>query len=160
LGCTVEKGRSWPFFIFSLSIIIIDFISKRLVLQYLPSEGDQHALFSDFFGIAFSLSHTSNQGAAWGVFSSWPNLLVAVRIIFIALLVWLVIRKKFDRMRLAICGIIGGATANVIDFFLYGHVIDMFRFTFWGYEYPVFNVADSSIFISTIAILLMLMKEK
>jgi signal peptidase II len=157
---SVVHKRSFPLFFLVVCIITIDFISKSLVLAYLPQEGDSFTLFTNFFGIDFSLTHASNKGAAWGVFSSWPNLLVTVRILFIAFLSGCVVLKKFGRMEMAVCGIIGGASANVIDFFLYGHVIDMFRFTFWGCEYPIFNVADSAIFVGTLTILWLLIKEK
>lgn len=43
--------------------------------------------------------------------------------------------------------IIAGAVGNVADFFLYGHVVDMLHFVFWGYDFPIFNVADSAISI-------------
>ena len=41
--------------------------------------------------------------------------------------------------------ILAGAISNVIDTFVYGHVVDMIHFTFWGYDYAVFNLADSAV---------------
>jgi len=43
--------------------------------------------------------------------------------------------------------VISGAIGNILDYFIYGHVVDMMHFVFWGYDYPVFNIADSFICI-------------
>ena len=49
--------------------------------------------------------------------------------------------------------IAAGALGNILDFFLYGHVIDMFYLIFYKYSYPIFNVADSAIFLSVMYLL-------
>lgn len=49
--------------------------------------------------------------------------------------------------------IMGGATGNLIDYFRFGYVIDMFHFTFWGYSFPVFNFADAAISIGALCLL-------
>jgi len=41
--------------------------------------------------------------------------------------------------------ILTGAVGNVLDYFVYGHVIDMLHFVLWTYDFPVFNIADSLI---------------
>ena len=55
-----------------------------------------------------------------------------------------------------------GALGNVLDIFLYGHVVDMFYFVFWGWSYPVFNLADASIFIgiATLAIVSLFFQKR
>lgn len=106
------------------------------------------AVFQDFFGIDFSIVHATNRGAAWGILSSYQYVLLVGRItLILAALVWMVFYNKNRNYSLPLALIITGAIANVVDTFFYGHVIDMLKFTFWGYEYPVFNVADSAIFV-------------
>ena len=105
-------------------------------------------VFQDFLGVDFSLNYVENKGAAWGIFSSFQNYLLYLRIgIILVLITYLVMGKKSFFRKLAFALIVTGAIGNVIDYFVYGHVVDMFYFRFWGYSYPVFNVADSSIFI-------------
>ena len=41
--------------------------------------------------------------------------------------------------------IIGGAMGNLIDRFLYGHVIDYFLFHTPGWSFAIFNLADAAI---------------
>lgn len=104
-------------------------------------------IFQDFFGINFSIVHATNTGAAWGLFASFQDYLLYFRVLAVAaLLIYLLFLNKQAAHRLPLALIITGAIGNVIDYFVYGHVVDLFYFTFWGYSYPVFNIADSAIF--------------
>ncbi len=106
----------------------------------------EYPIFKDVLGIDFSLTYTPNSGAAWGFLSSWHTLLVGLRIATIAALCLYLF--KFNRIPSQIIPltlIIVGALGNVLDSFLYGHVVDMFLFTFWGHAFAVFNVADAAI---------------
>lgn len=139
-----------------LIILGIDMASKAYVHAHIPYLGwalpyypyGGIGLFKGFLGgIDFSINHIHNTGAAWGTFSSFQNLLMVLRIGVIALLsVYLIRFNKAEARRLPLVCVIAGAVGNVIDYFIYGYVIDFFHFRFWGYTYPLFNVADSAIF--------------
>ncbi len=104
-------------------------------------------VFKDFMGIDFSLNYTMNKGAAWGIFSNFQEYLLYARLMIMGcLLIYLLFSKMSHLRRFALFCVLTGATGNVMDFFLYGHVVDMFKFVLWGYHFPVFNVADSIIF--------------
>jgi signal peptidase II len=132
-------------------LICIDALSKWLIVTYLPfGSGKEIVLWKDFLGISCSITHAINLGAAWGILSSWPVFLIVLRIILVlALLIFVLFFLKEQHFRLALFLIIGGALGNLIDYFVYGHVIDMIHFTLWGWDYPVFNIADSAICLST-----------
>lgn len=105
-------------------------------------------VFKNFFGIEFSLSHQINHGAAWGVLADYQVPLLYLRIALISLLFFYALfLNKHPERNIPLALIIAGATGNVIDYFVYGHVVDMFHFVLWGYDFPVFNLADSAIFI-------------
>lgn len=104
-------------------------------------------VFPDFYGIEFSLVHATNKGAAWGTFSEFGSLLLIARLFLIAFLIYYFLKHTSFYIRLPLTLIIAGAMGNIIDIFLYGHVIDMFHFILFGYDYPVFNIADSAICI-------------
>lgn len=142
----------------------LDQISKYLTVKYIPyiySTSTSYpyggvGVFSDFLGIQFSLNFATNKGAAWGSFSDYTYVLLALRIALILFLFryfWKL--PKNSRLYFPLALIIAGALGNVIDIFFYGHVIDMFHFIFWGYDYPVFNVADSSIFVGIFLYIIM-----
>src|SRR5690606_30184448 len=89
-----------------------------------------------------------NTGVAWGLFAGFPGLLFALRVAIISILL------VFVPKRLPVWLIATGAIGNVIDYCLYGHVIDFLHFTFWGYSFPIFNIADSCITIGVCFLLL------
>ena len=133
--------------LFAVLILLADFFLKLFVHTQSPDI----AVFS-CGGIDFSIVHATNTGAAWGAFSSLSTYLLIFRIGVIgALAVYLLFFKP--RHPFAFLLILAGATGNVIDTFLYGHVIDMFYFKFWSYSYPVFNIADASIFLGVLILL-------
>jgi signal peptidase II len=105
-------------------------------------------VFRDWHGIDFSIVHVCNKGAAWGIFSSIQEYLLYARVAIIGgLLTYLLFVKASPYRKFSFTLITTGALGNVVDYFVYGHVVDMFYFIFWEYSYPVFNIADSLIFV-------------
>jgi signal peptidase II len=106
-------------------------------------------VFYDFFGISFSLNYVANKGSAFGLFSAYSAFLFYIRVLIVmALAVYLVFYGRKKNVFFPLTLILTGAVGNIIDTILYGHVVDMFHFNFFGYSYPVFNVADSLICIA------------
>ena len=113
------------------------------------------AVFHDFLGIDFSLNYARNTGAAWGVFANFQGILVAARILVMVCLALYLWRKKISIVRRwALSLVLTGAIGNILDYFIYGYVVDMFYFVLWGYSFPVFNIADSLIFCGMVGLFL------
>lgn len=137
-------------------VLVLDQILKAWVYFHLPII-DSFAyiypyggigVFRDFGGIEFSLSYTTNTGAAWGMLGTYQIPLIIFRIFLIsALTIYLFYFNEHPSWRFPLILIISGAIGNVIDFFVYGHVVDMFHFVLWGFDFPIFNLADSAITI-------------
>jgi signal peptidase II len=145
---------------FGVFLLVVDFLSKYFIVQCLPyGSGKEIILFRNFLGIEASITHAINTGAAWGLFSEMPMMLLFVRLLLIVALIVFLFFRSSARFRVPVVLIICGAFGNVLDFFLYGHVVDMIHCIFWGYDYPVFNVADATIAGSTLAIVVMTLKE-
>lgn len=105
-------------------------------------------------------TYVTNPGAAWSLFSDYPEALTLLAAC--ALLSILFFRKQLElhlhSLQFIFGGICGGIAGNlgdrlfrqpaeVVDFIdVYLPVID--------YDYPIFNLADSAIFIGAIAYLL------
>jgi signal peptidase II len=106
-------------------------------------------VFHDFFGISFSLNYVANKGSALGFFAAYSSFLFYLRVgIVIAIIIYLATIGKKKPFFLPLMLLVTGAIGNIIDTIIYGHVVDMFHFTFFGYSYPVFNIADSLICIA------------
>lgn len=136
------------------SILFFDQLTKWAVFLYLPTIHSEPyvypyggiPVFKDILGIEFSLNHMTNSGAAWGIFGNHQFPLVILRIFLIlGLCVYLFCYNREKSRRLPLMLIIAGAIGNVCDYFIYGHVIDMFHFTMGRFDFPIFNVADAAI---------------
>lgn len=158
----VKRKRVWILFFFAALFLTIDAASKHWVYLHLPLIGESSLLypyggigvFRKVLGIDFSINKATNTGGAWSIFSSYPHALLIVRVAIISLLTLYTLALNKERSRdIPLLLIITGAIGNIIDFFAYGSVIDMFHFVFWGYSYPIFNVADILIFFGVFTLL-------
>ncbi|MBS4167563.1 signal peptidase II [Parachlamydia sp. AcF125] len=140
----------------SILVLISDMTSKYCAFHYLPKPRfDTYRypyggvpVFQNFFGIQFSLNYVENRGAIGGIFADFQEYLLIFRILLIIFLFCYLLFYRYEKkLELPFALIIGGAIGNIVDYFLYGHVVDMFHFVLWGYDYPVFNLADSAICI-------------
>lgn len=160
--------RFAPFYI-GLFVLIADVISKFLTDAYLPVMRAYSlwypyggiAVFKDFLGIEFSISHQINKGAAWGMLADFQVPLLYLRIaLIISLLIYAFFLNNQRSWQIPLALIIAGAFGNVIDYFVYGHVVDMLHFVLWGYDFPIFNLADSAIFIGITSLITISTVEK
>lgn len=164
----LTKKRTF-FLVLAWALLCIDFFSKCWVHTHLssPSFSPYHypyggiGLFQNFFGIDFCINYVTNKGVAWGLFASYPFLLLVIRILLIFLIsIYAYFFSKGFFRQLSLLLIITGAVGNIFDSFYYGFVIDLFHFTLWGYSFPVFNVADSLIFLGIAAMITLSFTQK
>ena len=126
-----------------LAVFILDQLSKFFVLRQL-SYSESLPVLPPFF----HLTLVANTGVAFGLFRGNSDLFVVVGI---AILFWIYrfLRKNrvTDRwVRVGLGLVAGGALGNLVDRIRFGHVVDFLDFRVW----PVFNIADSCIFIGTV----------
>ena len=142
-------------------IIACDALVKWVVQAHLPLASASFngypyggiSLFKNVLGIQVSLIHATNTGAIWGLFSSHTVILLLVRLGLIGALVgYLMVKRLSLVVQIPLVMIVAGALGNVLDIFLYGHVVDMFYFVLWGWSYPVFNLADAAIFCGIVSL--------
>jgi signal peptidase II len=134
-------------------LVALDWLVKRLALAWIPplvygSYPYGGIPIFEWGGISFSLNFVVNTGAAWGLFAGHAGLLFAIRLaIIVGVIGW--VKKSWP-----IWLILAGALGNGLDYCQYGHVIDFFHFNFWGYSFPIFNVADACISIGALSLFL------
>ena len=132
------------FWITGIVIVLLDQVTKLLMLS-LPDK--------DWGWFAF---HTvENTGAGFSILQNSNTLLLGISVIIVALL--LLFWKKFETVeQFFITFVVGGAIGNILDRILHGHVIDFLDFKVW----PIFNIADSFIFIGVFCLIVYAFREK
>jgi signal peptidase II len=94
-----------------------------------------------------------NEGAAFGLFPGRQPVFIVTSalVLFVIAAFWRRTRPVQWPVVIALALVTAGAVGNLIDRVMLGYVTDFFEFGF--FEFPVFNVADSCIFIG-VAILM------
>jgi signal peptidase II len=151
-------NRNWVLILIACTAFALDIWLKAFTHEHIPRMSAFFpsfpyggiGVFHNWLGIDFSINHVTNFGAAWGVLGAHRELLLGLRIVMIgAMAVYLFFYNKIAARKLPLALILTGACANVLDYFLYGHVIDMFHFTFWGY-----SIADATICCGVLLLLI------
>ena len=137
--------------ILTIVFLIIDIVSK-LVVSNLMTVNDSILVVKNFFYITY----VKNTGAAWSIFSdnTWIVILLSLIIIGAIILYIYKNRPKSKIEKVGYALILGGAIGNFIDRIVYGYVIDFFDFYIFGYDYPIFNVADTFIVLGVILLVI------
>lgn len=127
--------------------LILDQVIKVLVTSNMKV-GSSITIIPRFFEIYY----LQNKGAAFSSFQGMRYILILISfIIFIGLIKHIKSNKITKKVEIISLGMImGGLVGNLIDRILYGYVIDYLSFTFFGYSFAVFNLADSLIVIGVI----------
>lgn len=142
-----------------LAIIMLDQLTKYLVDTFIyydydarPPRGDSYTIIRNFF----ELTHHRNTGAAWGSLDGQLTLFIIITVVALGVFIYLAKDINYKTMffySLGITLLIGGTIGNFIDR-LFRHdnaVVDMLDFYIFGYNFPVFNVADMALTIGMFA---------
>lgn len=103
----------------------------------------------------FELDYVQNRGAAWGLLQGGRVFFIVITVIICAALIYLMIKERKCMQllsRIALTLIAAGAIGNLIDRAILGYVRDMLSFVL--INFPVFNVADSSLVIGAILLII------
>ncbi len=147
--------RSIKILIYSSFIILIDQVSKLLVLNILGFERSKN-IIPNFLN--FTL--VRNKGAAFSLLSNSTDLLTLISI-FTSLLLLIIIIKSPPRSFWNLVGIsylLGGTIGNGIDRFFKGYVLDFFEII--PINFPIFNLADISINLAVICFIIDIRKNQ
>lgn len=133
--------------------ILIDQVSKIVMLTLLQTEGNSITVIDNFF----KLYLVFNDGAAFSSFSGQFPMLMGITVIATIIFIIMAKSAKFDVNPFYAWGIylmIGGMIGNLIDRIFYTDhaVVDFLSFTFWGWDFATFNIADSCLVIGVICI--------
>ena len=143
-------------YIIAFFFFIIDFISKQVVIHFL-SLNESILVIKNFF----YLTYTKNNGAAWSILQDQRLLLLIVTVIVLFLINKYMNKEELSKLENFIYGmIIGGIVGNLFDRIVYSSVIDFLDFKIFGYNYPIFNLADTFIVIGIILLIIVSIRKE
>lgn len=105
------------------------------------------------------LTYVENRGAAFGILQGKRIYFIIMAVVVLILFLWLLLKlppgKKYRKLHIALSLILAGAAGNTIDRGINGYVVDFVYFKL--IDFPVFNVADIYITVTTIWLAVLLM---
>ncbi|MBU4342780.1 MAG: signal peptidase II [Candidatus Omnitrophica bacterium] len=153
-----RKKQALISFVSIFAILVLDQSLKSLVRLKL-AVGESIPLINNIFHITY----VSNTGAAFGLFKNSAVIFIIISVVAIVFIAGLILRsiKRAEFMADPIFDsglilIISGAIGNLIDRLKFGYVIDFIDVRIW----PVFNIADTSITIGTLLLILSYVCQK
>jgi len=137
------------FLIVGIVVVFIDQITKAIVRRYIPV-GYEITIIPH----VFSITHTKNSGALFGLFKDYAKLLAFLSIFVILIIIYIERIFNLPFKGLAFGLILGGIIGNFIDRLTFSYVTDFLYIHKW----PVFNIADAAIDIGITLFVLMYLK--
>ena len=129
-------------------VLIIDQLTKMFI-------DSSKSVIENFFYI----NPVKNYGAAWSILNNQTLLLTSISIIILIVLFrYQVFFKMNMRNKIAFGLVYGGLLGNLLDRVIFGYVRDFLDFTVLGYDYPIFNLADSCLVIGIILLVIAIFK--
>ncbi|GEK90674.1 signal peptidase II [Alkalibacterium kapii] len=143
------------YYIISLVVVLIDQLTKYLTLENIPLHGTVEAIPS-----ILSFTYFRNTGAAWSILEGQMVFFYIVTVIVIGVIIYYMqTQGKNDKaFAFALSLILGGAIGNFIDRLFLNYVVDMIRLEF--IDFPIFNVADMSLSVGVIFMILYLFYDE
>lgn len=142
-----------------LVVFLLDQVSKYYI-QFTPALHGSIEIIPKFLYITYC----KNTGIAWSMLSGKRLFLIVVGLIEIGVLIYFFIEKMKTKDKwycFSLALMIGGAVGNLYDRCVLGYVRDFIDTYPFGYNFPVFNIADAALCIGVgIILILMLLEER
>jgi signal peptidase II len=151
------------FFVVAVTVLVADQLSKSWVRQNLALGVPWNPV--SWLSPVLSLTYVTNTGAAFGLFPQfgWVYTVIALAVATSILVFYRKLGESSWLVTISLGLMLGGALGNnVVDRLWHGRVTDFIDLNFWPLqEWPVFNVADSSLVVGIciVAVLLLFSKE-
>ena len=130
-------------------VLLLDQVSKMVVHINMQL----HESISIIPGF-FQLTYLHNTGAAWSMFEGKRSFFLVISVVaFIAMLYFYKNSAKSDFLtRNGLILMMAGTVGNFIDRISLHYVRDFLNFCIFGYDFPVFNIADVALCVGVFLI--------
>ncbi|MBR2676631.1 MAG: signal peptidase II [Solobacterium sp.] len=139
-------------------LIVADQATKAMISAS-PEQFGNLEVIHDFFYITY----VKNTGAAWSMLAGqrvFLSLLAAAAILVMIFYLNKMLRDNNKLSAFALALMIAGAAGNLIDRLMLGYVRDFLNFYIFGYDFPVFNVADICLTVGVFLLIISTIFEK
>lgn len=145
------EENMYIYYLLAIIVIIIDQWTKWLVIQHMDLY-EKIPIIENFF---YFTSHR-NKGAAWGILQNQMGFFYVITVVVVIGIIYFMHKHvKHDRLfGISLGLILGGAIGNFIDRLFRKEVVDFLDVYIFGYDYPIFNIADSALVIGVGLVLL------
>lgn len=119
--------------------LLLDIGSKFLVSRIFILN-ESKTIIDNFLNITY----VRNTGAAWSILDNNTWMVTVISLLIIIGIIYYVYRNRVSKkiLKIGYGLILGGAIGNFIDRIVYGYVIDFIDIDIFGWNYPIFNLAD------------------
>ena len=154
MGVLADR-RLWLALIAAVTILVLDQVTKAIVARSMT-------LYESIPLLPFfSLTYVRNTGAAFGLLGGLPPAvrlplfcLVTIGAVFALVSYLRDLRPDESLTAIALGGILGGAAGNLVDRIRFHEVVDFLHLHYGGFDWPMFNVADSAITVGVALVLI------
>lgn len=153
----MRKGYNIPIWsIFIIIIIALDQLTKYMIVKSLEI-GDSVKVIKNLLYIT---SHR-NEGAAWGILQGKMWLFYIVTIVVLVILIMFFKSEGYGKplIQFGLSLLIAGSIGNFIDRLFRSEVVDFIDTYIFGYNFPIFNVADAALTIGVIVLIIVILFE-
>lgn len=134
-------------YLVSFICFVIDLVSKLFVLN----NDKVITVIPNFFNIVL----VKNTGAAFSSFEGFTYIFVLMAVLVLVYLFKYVFSNTLSFLEeLSYSLLIGGIVGNLFDRIVYHGVIDFLSFSMFGYDFPVFNMADVFICVGVLLMII------
>lgn len=150
----LTKGNIILYTVALLVIVLGDQLSKIIVSGSMQLSSS-NTIIDNF--LYFTYAH--NEGAAWGMLEGHISLFLLVSVVAAGAMVYFFAKTKPTEAltRFGLVLTFAGALGNVIDRVYFGYVRDFIDVIIFGYNFPIFNIADMAVVIGVGLIILEIM---
>jgi len=142
------KKNYYIIFASVLLLVLLDQLTKQYIVNTM-NVGESYTVIENFFLIN---SHR-NTGGAWGILTGQMTVFYFITFVAFVLFYYLIREVDFKIKKIysiAVILLIAGGLGNFIDRLLFKEVVDFLDFYIFGYNFPIFNVADICLVVGMI----------